>query len=193
MNSTEPGSPEARNTGFQTAYLKAGGEAETLRLKVKNAAFPECFCAPDEVYRYWRKIGAPLLDRIELRVPVLPRDSILSDTSREDSQSIARRVCRAVEIQRFRYKNTPVRRNSRMTPALIERFCALDSQSRHVFTLAAEHLALSGRACHTILKTARTIADLETSETIKQVHLLEAIEHRRLGSDPYDIITLNEK
>jgi magnesium chelatase family protein len=157
------------------------------RFQAKNTGFSGCFCAPDEIYRYWRKIGAPLLDRIELRVPVLPQSSIFSEKNGESSQNITRRVCRAVKIQQIRYKNTPVRRNSRMTPAMIERFCGLDSQTGQLFTRAAEHLALSGRACHSILRTARTIADLEAAETIKQVHLLEAIEHRRLGNDPYDI------
>jgi magnesium chelatase family protein len=172
---------------FRTTGVQAN-DAELDQPRTKG--FSGCFCASEEVYRYWRKIGAPLLDRIELRIPVLPQDTIVSEKPGESSQSIARRVCRAVEIQQTRYKHTPVRRNSRMSPAMIDRFCRLDSPSRRIFSLAIEQLALSGRACHGILRTARTIADLEASETIQQVHLLEAIEHRRMGDDPYDIITL---
>ncbi|MDR1429627.1 MAG: YifB family Mg chelatase-like AAA ATPase [Spirochaetaceae bacterium] len=166
-----------------------GTQPDNTQPGAKSAGFSGCFCAPDEIYRYWRKIGAPLLDRIELRVPVLPGSSTLTGKSGESSPDIARRVCRAVEIQRERYKNTPVRRNSRMTPAMLDRFCGLDSRTRQLFAAAVKQLGLSGRACHAILKTARTIADLEAGETIKELHLLEAIEHRRLGNDPYDILT----
>jgi magnesium chelatase family protein len=39
------------------------------------------------------------------------------------------------------------------------------------------------------LRTARTIADLEGRETILPVHVLEAVQHRRLGDDPYEILS----
>jgi magnesium chelatase family protein len=39
------------------------------------------------------------------------------------------------------------------------------------------------------LRVARTIADLEGNETIKSDHILEAIQHRRLGDDPYGILS----
>jgi magnesium chelatase family protein len=50
-------------------------------------------------------------------------------------------------------------------------------------------LGLSGRAFHGILRVARTIADLEGREAIDAVHILEAVQHRRLGDDPYDILS----
>ncbi|MDR1177794.1 MAG: ATP-binding protein, partial [Spirochaetaceae bacterium] len=168
--------------------LDSGKTPESGQGKTKSAVFSGCFCSPDEIYRYWRKIGAPLLDRVELRVPALPGDSILSGKTGEHSADIAGRVLEAVEIQRERYKNTPIRRNSRMSPAMLDRFCGLDSRTQRIFASAVEQLGLSGRACHAILKTARTIADLEAGSAIKEVHLLEAIEHRRLGNDPYDIL-----
>ena len=31
-----------------------------------------CLCSPEEINRYWRKIGGALLDRVEIRVAVLP-------------------------------------------------------------------------------------------------------------------------
>jgi magnesium chelatase family protein len=50
-------------------------------------------------------------------------------------------------------------------------------------------LGLSGRAYHGILRVARTIADLEGSEVIDSVHILEAVQHRRYGDDPYEILS----
>jgi magnesium chelatase family protein len=61
----------------------------------------------------------------------------------------------------------------------MERFCALDAASRSELKAAAESLSFSSRAFHSILKVARTIADLEQSAAIRKEHLLEAVQHRR--------------
>jgi magnesium chelatase family protein len=45
----------------------------------------------------------------------------------------------------------------------------------------------SGRACHGVLRVARTIADLDGKDAIDTVHILEAVQHRRSGDDPFDI------
>ena len=159
-----------------------------------NAAAPflesGCFCSADEIHRYWRKLGSALLDRIELRVPV-HAPGVLSPggKSEEGSAVIKKRVLAAVEIQRKRFKKSDVRRNARMSPPLIEKFCTLTDKAENAFTLAAAKLGLSGRACHGILKIARTIADLEGRDSIDTVHILEAVQHRRLGDDPYDILS----
>jgi magnesium chelatase family protein len=75
-----------------------------------------------------------------------------------------------------------------MPPGLIDTYCALGGEAAGVLSRAAEQLNLSGRAFHGILRVARTIADLEGSADIRSVHLLEAIQHRRLGDDPYDVL-----
>ncbi|GHV84949.1 magnesium chelatase [Spirochaetia bacterium] len=149
-----------------------------------------CFCSPEEIYRYWRKFGGALLDRIDIRVPVNGANGDLynvmasGETASESSALIRDRVTKAVERQRSR----GIRRNARMTPSQIEVYCALDANASQTFRRAAEGLALSGRACHSILKVARTIADLAGRETIDSTHILEAVQHRRLGDDPYDVI-----
>ncbi|GHU80822.1 ATP-dependent protease [Spirochaetia bacterium] len=159
-----------------------------------------CFCTPEEIHRYWRKFGAALLDRVELRVTVVsPGMGELSRGDEETSAGIARRVQRAVEIQRERFAGARsfgegglCRRNARMGPGEIEKYCLLGEAAKQSFRRAAERLALSGRAYHGILRVARTIADLEGKDPIDTAHILEAIQHRRLGEDPYDILTGNE-
>ncbi|MDR1306130.1 MAG: ATP-binding protein [Treponema sp.] len=154
-----------------------------------------CFCSPEEIYRYWRKFGGALLDRVELRVPVAA-DGIYGKPARaESSESIRSRVMGAVDIQRRRFAKAGgkagglgVRRNARMTPAQIEAFCVMTEAADRAFRAAAERLAFSGRACHGVLRTARTIADLAGTECIGGDHILEAVQHRRLGDDPYDVL-----
>jgi magnesium chelatase family protein len=151
-----------------------------------------CFCGADEIHRYWRKMGSALLDRVELRVPVNnPGILVGGGEMEEDSAVIRKRVTTAVEIQRERFKSAEpgltARRNAGMPPGRIEKLCPLSKKAEGAFVLAAGKLGLSGRACHGIKKIARTIADLEGKDTIDSSHILEAIEHRRFGDDPYDI------
>ena len=148
-----------------------------------------CLCTPDEVLRYWRKLSGALLDRIDLRIPV-STPGVLSPgvKGEESSAEIRKRVTAAVEVQRERFKGQGIRRNARMSPGQIDKFCPLTDKAAEAFTLAASRLGLSGRACHGIIKIARTIADLEGKETIDTVHILEAVQHRRFGDDPYDVL-----
>jgi magnesium chelatase family protein len=97
---------------------------------------------------------------------------------------------RAVEIQRRRFRNSAVRRNAGMSAAMLDRFCPLSPAAQVAFRTATEKLGLSGRAYHGIIRVARTIADLEGQGEIKTTHILEAVQHRRQGDDPYDVFSL---
>jgi magnesium chelatase family protein len=171
-----------------TAFRGSGQEEADLSAGFGRVLSSGCFCSADGIYRYWRKFGAALLDRVELRVTALPGTGLLGPDRGESSAAIARRVLQAVELQRRRFEGTGVRRNARMPPGLIDEHCALDGEAAGVLNRAAEKLGLSGRAFHGILRVARTIADLEGSAGIRSVHLLEAVQHRRLGDDPYDVL-----
>jgi magnesium chelatase family protein len=147
-----------------------------------------CFCTADEIRRYWRRFGGALLDRVELRVAAAsPEAERMGRPGGESSAVIARRVLGAVEIQRQRFGTSPVRRNARIPPGLMETYCPLGGNAETAFHTTAEKLGLSGRAYHGILRVARTIADLEGQESIKTIHIMEAIQHRRQGEDPYDV------
>ncbi|MDR0376871.1 MAG: YifB family Mg chelatase-like AAA ATPase [Spirochaetaceae bacterium] len=147
-----------------------------------------CFCSPDEIHRYWRKFSGALLDRVELRTTVIPPSpQELAGKREEASEEAARRVNRAVAIQRERFKGTGIRRNARMTTGMTEKYCVLTREARGAFHTAMEKLNLSGRAFHGILRVGRTIADLEGAEFMAADHILEAVQHRRLGDDPYDV------
>lgn len=66
---------------------------------------------------------------------------------------------------------------------MIMEFCRLDHVSNHALAGAVEKLSLSSRACHSILRIARTIADLAGEQDIGKEHILEAVQHRRFGED----------
>jgi len=155
-----------------------------------------CLCSPEEISRYWRKFGGALLDRIEIRVPVIPPGvneiggGVGNGIGEERSADIAARVKAAVEIQQMRYKGMGIRRNALIPAGKIEKFCGMDKQARDAFHKALARLGISGRAYHGILRVARTIADLDGKEIIGTEHVLEAVQHRRYGEDPYEIVTM---
>ncbi|MDR0644451.1 MAG: YifB family Mg chelatase-like AAA ATPase [Treponema sp.] len=162
------------------------------KLGIENSA---CLCSPEEVHRYWRKFGGALMDRVELRVAVnspierIEKNvSLMGRNGEETSEQVAKRVAQVVTIQRERFKGTGVRRNARMTPALIEEHCALSEKAENVLRSAIDRLGASGRAFHGVIRVARTIADLEGGGAIQGCHIEEAVQYRRLGDDPYDIL-----
>jgi magnesium chelatase family protein len=77
-----------------------------------------------------------------------------------------------------------------MIPASLTNLCPMNEKAENAFHIAISKLGLSGRAYHGILRVARTIADLEGKETIQTEHILEAVQHRRLGDDPWDIMSV---
>lgn len=142
----------------------------------------KCHCTEQMISRYVGQISGPLLDRIDLHIEVKPVEykKISSDEQCETSEQIKSRVNKARKIQLERYKNLNIYSNSELTPALINRYCRLDTDSKELLRKAFEKLGLSGRAYGRILKVARTIADLDDSENIKQTHIAEAIQYRSL-------------
>ncbi len=141
-----------------------------------------CSCKPYEIHKYRSKISGPLLDRIDLHIPVEPVS--FSDLTEEypatPSKVIRERVILARETQRRRFRDTPIAYNSAMSPKHIERFCPLDDSCLKILERAVLGLGMSARAYHRIIKVARTIADLEGESHIKPRHVAEAVNYRTL-------------
>ena len=142
----------------------------------------ECACSPQAIAKYMNKISGPLLDRIDIHIEVTPvkYNKLESSTPSESSQDIKIRVNNARKIQSDRYNGLNIFSNSELTPKLINKYCKLDSQSKALMENAFSKLNLSARAYTRILKVARTIADLDSSENILSHHIAEAIQYRSL-------------
>ena len=144
----------------------------------------DCVCGFGVVKRYLSKISGPLLDRIDLHVEVTPvKLEELAAVSHvaESSETIAKRVVRAREIQEARFQhNKGVYANAQMPSRMVREVCGLDTEGIELLKTAMARLQLSARAYDRILKVARTIADLGESADIKTDHLAEAIQFRSL-------------
>ncbi len=141
-----------------------------------------CTCSPLSVERYRSRISGPLLDRIDLHieVPAVSLDD-LKLPSGEGSTQVARRVEAARKLQTARFPQdhpTPV--NAALGPDQVQELCTPDRQGQSLLERAFESLGLSARAHSRILKVARTLADLDTSATVRSPHIAEAVQYRAL-------------
>ncbi len=135
----------------------------------------ECICSELEKRRYMKKISGPILDRIDLTIKVkrLRFNEFRNMDKGEKSVKIRERVIKAMEIQKKRGKL-----NSELSHREVENYIKLDSDSENLLRDFSDKFNLSGRAIDKILKVARTIADLEGSDNVKKLHVLEAFQYR---------------
>jgi magnesium chelatase family protein len=136
-----------------------------------------CHCTPEQIQRYRARISGPLLDRIDLHVPVyrLPAADLLTPKGdAEASSTIQLRVCHS----RARQEQRQGCANALLSPDKLSSICLLGESQRKSLESAASRMCLSGRALHRTLRVARTIADLEDSDTIEDSHISEALAYR---------------
>ncbi len=154
----------------------------------------ECTCTPSQIIRYRSKLSGPIMDRIDIHieVPRLQYEEISGRASGEEpSTTIRKRVINVRNIQRERYKELPdISLNSDLYGKYIEKYCILTDGARALLKEAFSKLGLSGRGYTSILKVARTIADLEQKDDIDEYAISEAIQYRSLDRDIFSQVRL---
>jgi magnesium chelatase family protein len=131
------------------------------------------------------RISGPLMDRFDLRIEVPPvafHDLDLP-ASGDSSATVAARVAaaRAVQTRRFA-DHQGLRTNADAEGRVLEEIATPDAEGRDLLLRAADRFGLSARGYHRVLRTARTIADLGESETIRRPHLAEALSYRLIAA-----------
>jgi magnesium chelatase family protein len=136
-----------------------------------------CRCTPEQIQRYRARISGPLLDRIDLHVPVhrLPPGELLNPSGDgESSGEVRARVCRS----RARQEQRQGCANGQIPPDQLPGICRLGAAEKSYLESAALGMALSGRALHRTLRVARTIADLAGSSAVTRDCISEALAYR---------------
>lgn len=141
-----------------------------------------CICLMHQIQSYRKRISGPLLDRIDIQieVPPLMQNELIQTQNGESSSSIKTRIMTARKRQFERYKKSRIKLNSQLTPRTIKEFCKIGHEEETFLSRLVDKLNLSARAFDRILKLARTIADIEGSETIAIPHLTEASQYRNM-------------
>ncbi|MES2314626.1 MAG: YifB family Mg chelatase-like AAA ATPase [Patescibacteria group bacterium] len=145
-----------------------------------------CTCSLKSIQQYQKKISGPILDRIDIWIHVHKIDyeklSLMQNES-EKSVDIQQRIIAARKIQAGRFEALPEKNmkyfNSEMGAGDIEKYALIALDVKDILTMTAEKMELSGRAFHSVIKVARTIADLDKSTHIQKKHVLEAIQYRQ--------------
>lgn len=142
-----------------------------------------CVCSPGDIDRYARKLSGPIMDRVDIWVPVMHIDyDTLSNKSEGDrSLTLRQKVKRGRDFGKERQK-----RSGKLSPKLnkgmsgdeVEQYANITKESEGLLKMLAKQYTLSPRAYHRVLRLSRTIADLRESETIEKEDLLEAFQYR---------------
>lgn len=142
----------------------------------------KCSCTQNMISKYLNRVSGPILDRfdIHIEVPPVEYEDLSSAQPEESSAEIKKRVDKAREIQRERFKNTNITCNARIDSAMFHKVCEISEEANKLLKNAFENLGLSARAYDRILKVSRTIADLDNSTLIKEDHVAEAVQYRSL-------------
>ena len=142
----------------------------------------ECTCSSLQIANYQKRLSGPLLDRIDMIIPVsrVPHKFLLKAESESKGQHIA--VQKSIEKVRNkqydRYKSS-IKNNGNITNKDMKNYAHLEEKAHNLLETASKKLDLSARRYFKTIKVARTIADLDNSETITAAHISEALQYRQ--------------
>ena len=140
-----------------------------------------CSCTDEEIRVYKSRISHAFMDRIDLQCAIRAVSFEELTGERRDeitSEEMRRRVECAAKIQMERFRGTGICFNSEISASDMERFCPLTPESGRMLRSAFDRMAMSARGCHNVLRVARTIADLDGSDMIREEHISEALCYR---------------
>jgi magnesium chelatase family protein len=134
-----------------------------------------------EMQRYLSRVSGPLVDRIDIHVevPRVPFHQLTEKASGTPSQVLREQVLKAREIQTQRNGGS-LRPNSSLRGKELDKLAAISGRAGEILRQAMTELGLSARAYDKVRRVARTIADLDASESVELAHVSEAIQYRLL-------------
>ena len=149
-----------------------------------NDGTGRCSCSRNDIIRYRKKLSGPILDRIDIHIDVPSIDikklSLLSSASPmlQKSEELREKIQKTRIIQQQRFREESILTNSEMKNRMIKKYAQLSPEAEKMMIEISSEFRLSARGYLKVLKTARTIADLECSCEIREEHIAEAVQYR---------------
>ena len=142
----------------------------------RGSNIKHCTCSANELARYSKKLSGPIVDRIDLWVPVqhVEYEDLHVRSEIKESPQIRELVLGTQAFQ----KQQRGKLNSVLSSREVQEKSALSQNAKTQLQNYATRLKLSPRAYMRTIKVARTIADIENSPSIETSHILEALQYR---------------
>lgn len=139
-----------------------------------------CSRAPLCAQHYIAKISGPMLDRFDiiLDVETISPQDLLAPSLSESTEVVSMRIAQATKFSRRRATKQSPNMNAHMSAADIHEQISDKAELTAMLNTAMVKQHLSARGVHKSIRVARTIADLDLSEQIKDIHLAEALSYR---------------
>ena len=148
----------------------------------------DCRCRPNAIMKYQSRVSGPLLDRIDIQIEVasVPVKDLPTMDPGEPSAAIRNRILKARAIQAERYAGMPgVHTNADVKSRDLAKVCHFTVKDKENLVRMIERLKLSARAYDKVLRVARTIADLDGSEVVREADIMNALCYRRMDEDEH--------
>ena len=143
-----------------------------------------CHCSEADLRRHRRRLSGPLLDRMDLLVPVhRPSERELRSPPLATSAAVRERVASARERQEHRLAGSSARCNGELGARLLQRLVRLDEGAEQVLSRAYATGALSARGRHRVVRVAQTLADLAGRPRVTRDDVLGALALRQRAAD----------
>lgn len=142
----------------------------------------ECSCSTTQILTYQKRLSGPLIDRIDMVLSIsrIPHTQLLDNKSSSNKHHLTaqRSILSARNLQKNRY-NSSKKCNSSLSSDEVKHLIHLAPATKTFLDSAASKLKLSARSYFKVIKVARTIADIEGSDTVEIPHLAEALQYRQ--------------
>ncbi|HEX4917204.1 MAG TPA: YifB family Mg chelatase-like AAA ATPase [Limnobacter sp.] len=139
----------------------------------------ECRCTPEQVRRYQSKLSGPLADRLDISMDVQAishEELMLARASTEySSEALLSRVQATRALQTRRQGCL----NGELSPGQIALHCKPNHDAEKLLLQYSQKYQISARALHRICRVARTLADLDSENTVQKKHIATAIQYRK--------------
>ncbi len=137
-------------------------------------------CASD----YQGRLSGPLLDRLDIQIELgaVRAADLARPVPQEGSAEVGLRVAKARQRQRDRFARLGLPQlstNAQADGVLLDEIATPDDAGLRILQEASEAMALSARGYHRVLRVARTLADLDATERIGRLHIVEALSYRQ--------------
>lgn len=142
-----------------------------------------CNCSEQDIKRYIGKISMSLWDRFDMCIKTdeigYEQIKCSSDNGNvPDSESMKQAVMRARLAQLKRFNGMNIKYNSQMSTGDMKKFCRLGEEEEKLIKRIFAKKRLTARGYSKILKTARTIADIDGNVNITTANISEAFYYR---------------